>query len=103
MVADSPGGTQTGDVLDFNTRNGLVATGPATLLGVAGHPAPPAPGPKLHPHQLFVALTVACLLNNPLPVVALLDTIRVRLNVATLVPTGNDRPAPRSAPPETRL
>jgi hypothetical protein len=59
MVADAPGCSQTGDVLDLTTRKGLVATGPATLLGVAAQPVPPAPGPKLHPHQLFVALTVA--------------------------------------------
>jgi hypothetical protein len=59
MVEDPPGRTEVGEVLEFNTRNGLAATVPATPLGVAAQPAPPAPGPKLHPHQLFVAVMVA--------------------------------------------
>jgi hypothetical protein len=59
MVEDSPGSIKVRVVRDVNTRNGLAATVPATPLGVPAQPAPPAPGPKLHPHQLFVAVMVA--------------------------------------------
>jgi hypothetical protein len=43
----------------FSTRYGLVVAAPATPFAVTAHPAPPAPGPKLHPHQLFSAVTAA--------------------------------------------
>jgi predicted TIM-barrel enzyme len=45
MVDDPPGSTVAGEALDFNSRNGVVVTGPATPFGVLAHPAPPAPGP----------------------------------------------------------
>jgi len=102
-VEDPPGTRLAGDALDLNTRNGLAVTVPATLFGVLAHPSPATPGPELHPHQLFVAVMVADMLNTPLPVAPVLDTMRLRLSVDVLVPTGTDSAPPRAPPPETVL
>ena len=87
-------------------RNGLVVVlgaGPDTLFAVPAHPVPPAPGPKLHPHQLLTPLNIAALLNTALPVVPVFDTIRARVTVTVLVPAGIDSAPPRALPPDTVL
>ena len=105
-VDEPPGPIAAGDAAALKARYGVAVTDPDTPFGTPGvpkHPpstGPPAPGPKLQPHQLFVAVTVPTLSKMPLEKAAPFDTIRLRLSVgrsSRTAPTAR-RPAPTHPP-----
>ena len=98
---DAPTAIAAGAAVTPRTRYGVEATVPAVPFAGAEHPAPAAPGPKLHPHQLLVAVMAAVPLKTAEPVVPVFDTMRERLSVDRLVPNGTDSAPPR--PPATAL
>ena len=103
MVDDTSGGIVAGEALAFRISCGEVVTAPTTLFGVPAHPAPPRPGPKLQPHQLFVAAIVPRFSKIALPIAPVFPRSGRGSAVDALVPNGTDSPPPRAAPPDTAL